>query len=251
MNIKKLKKISIQESKNDISHIKDYKKIDFFDKHSSLNLIKIINEKLLGKNRENCNNYENNCNLIEIFDQINFNENECFISLEKKITSHSELNKMIKNVSNFSINSQKNEDEIINFLENIKKEHKSLFSSNPTNRSEIILLQNSLKNQMYFLGENKKFSLKEKYILCDKLLQIYFNEIVRQISFTCFESGQLIMQIWQTFIKLIKKLYKFDYMDLFKSKTQEKDNFIKILAEKTSEIEKNLKIFKSKEIEIK
>ena len=89
-----------------------------------------------------------------------------------------------------------------NIMRNLKTELPNAFSSNPSNRQEVLALGNWLINTIKSVQEDNTLSLKEKYYKTDEIYNLCFNELVRQVSLDCLERGELIMKIWKAYLSL-------------------------------------------------
>ena len=100
----------------------------------------------------------------------------------------------------------KNDENLLSteIVEKLKKEYKNLDNDNPSSRKEIILLKNWFYSSSKEILENIYIEPKEKFYILDELLQISFNETIKQISYVCYDMGDFIKIIWKIYFNLIK-----------------------------------------------
>jgi len=106
-----------------------------------------------------------------------------------------------KNLSQFEGKRLIEQDTLLNDL---KKEIPSLFSGTPASRSDILTLSQWTQSHIKRVVESP-LPENEKLFQCDEIYNICLNEIIRQISIECAERGELLLNIWSSYIHMFSK----------------------------------------------
>ena len=72
------------------------------------------------------------------------------------------------------------------------------------NRNDVIHISKWVEANITNIDADRNLNEKEKCIACDKTYNIALNELIRQISIDCSERGDLLAQIWMSYLRIFQ-----------------------------------------------
>ena len=141
------------------------------------------------ENQKNLNFFDENCSVDNL------------ITLNKKISQFEVKN--LENKENYQFF-------LSNLIMDLKKNHSGFFSNGPASRIQVKVLNNWLKTTLKVISYEITAKEKIKFVLIEDALNIALNEIIRQISFNCFERGNFLYKIFNFYFEYYEKLFKFE-----------------------------------------
>ena len=178
-----------------------YKKYNEKDENSN-------SHKKITKNNDLSKRFYQNFDFSIIFEKndikIDFEKNcsiENLISLNEKLDLLNIKENDKKEEYNFFLN---------NLVKDLKKSHSGFFSKGPAGRIQVKKLNEWLEKTIKMICFDIQAEKEKKFILIDEALNITLYELIRQISFNCFERGLFLFKIWNFYFDYLKKFISFE-----------------------------------------
>ena len=141
-------------------------------------------------------------------------------------------------------------------VEELKKEHPNLFTDSPSGRQEVFILKGWILQKLKKILSSLKESDEElenrigSLGICEQVILIGMNELFRQISIECYERGELVLNLWRSYLKTIEKMRSLEKKQNALIQSKLKKDLERTKLEKDREVEKSREDIKIQKLEL-